>query len=269
MDRATRSQSHAPEGHPPTPCDHKASAGRTEPSTDFVRVGKNAVAGSVALGGCFGSMTALNNAVRATPGVPRAVRVVTGVLPSAGVFPTPWVENGVRDTLGTSATLPRQPTLGHDTVAAASLFLFNVGFSRSGLLPRYGAATPRGMAVTVLQCASASLVAGAATELTAQWMNAQAQDKDAACEGPPPVHFDNTDVATGRLLSQLPAAGLQTGLALSGKQLPSRWSLLPLGLVTGGWSFRRVLMPGSGSAQVSEPRAPSTPWIPDCTIPPA
>ena len=108
MDRATPSPHRAPE------------------KTDWLKAGKNALASAVALGGCFGTMTALNQAVRSRPGMPVAARVVTGLLPSASVFPTPWVEDGVRQTVGTTATLPVRPSLAHDAVASANLFAFNV-----------------------------------------------------------------------------------------------------------------------------------------------
>jgi hypothetical protein len=90
---------------------------------------------------------------------------------------------------------------------------------------------------SVRQCAGASLVAGGASEFSAQWMNAR------ATATPPHPTMHNTDKATGRVLSQLPAATLQTELARSGKPLPRGWSLLPVALVTGGWSFRRLLAP--------------------------
>ncbi len=284
MDRATRSTSHPTTGSShaspvscapaaPEPPNAGANPART---TDPTRVGKNAVASAVALGGCFGTMTALNNAVRATPGMPLAARLVTGVLPSLGVLPTPWVEDGVRSALDTQATIPRQPTLAQDAVAGVCLFAFNVGMSRSGLLPRYAPPTPAGMAVTVAQCASASLVAGAASELTAQWMNTPAPEPPPATAAsdsiPPPAapaKFDNAHKAAGRVLSQVPAAALQTGLALAGKPLPPKLSLLPLGVVTGGWSLRRVLMPGPAANGASAPREPSTPWFPVSGFPPA
>lgn len=251
MDRATRSPHRADTAYPPSLASHNASNGRPQApdspppqerhKTDLVKVGKNAVASAIALGGCFGTMSALNNAVRATPGMPIPVRIVTGLLPSASVFPTPWVEDGVRQTMGTTATLPVRPSLAHDAVASASLFLVNVVCARSASIPKWRPATPAGMAAGVLQCTAASLIAGGASELTAQRMNAGEPPRRQVAKAPP--QMDITDKATGRVLSQVPAAALQTGIALSGKPLPSRWSLLPLGAVTGGWAFRRELAP--------------------------
>ncbi len=263
MDRATRSTHRAPTGSPfpltapltppdpaPRPLARPAppAGAHADTRTNTARVAKNAAASAVALGSCFGTMTALNNAVRATPGMPLYARLVTGLLPTAGVLPTPWVEDAARQAMGTTATLPVQPSLAHDAVAGISLFAFNVACIRSPWIPKFRPATPAGMAATVVQCTCASLLAGGASELTAQWMNAhEARDGQ---PHPAPAHFDNPHKAAGRLFSQLPAAGVQTGIALSGKPLPSRWSLLPLGAVTGGWSFRRELIPAPG------------PWVP-------
>ena len=257
MDRANRSThlaSHnASDGGPQAPDSHTP---QERNKTDFVKVGKNAVASAIALGGCFGTMTALNQAVRATPSMPLPVRVVTGMLPTAGVFPTPWVEEGVRHTVGTTATLPVRPSLAHDAVASAGLFLFNFACARSTQIPKFQPATPAGMAATVLQCTVASWIAGGASELTAQWMNAGEPPSKRTVQALP--YRPNTDKATGRLLSQLPAAALQTGIALSGKPLPSRASLLPLGVVTGGWAFRRELMPPLGLTFPTPPQG----WSP-------
>jgi hypothetical protein len=242
MDRATRSPhlaSHdASNGRPEAP-DSTAPPARNK--TDLVKVGKNAIASAVALGGCFGTMTALNHAVRATPAMPTPVRIVAGLLPSVSVFATPWVEDGVRQTVATSATLPVRPSLAHDAVASVSLFAFNVACARSAYVPKFPPATPAGMAAGVLQCTMASLIAGGASEITAQWMNASERPRKQAAETPPPM--DNTDKAMGRVISQVPAAALQTGIALSGKPLPPQRALLPLGVVTGGWAFRRQLAP--------------------------
>jgi hypothetical protein len=233
MDRATRSPHRANTAYPQSP--------EAPKKTDLVKVGKNALASAVALGGCFGTMTALNNAVRATPAMPTPVRIVTGLLPTASVFATPWVEDNVRQTVGTTATLPVRPSLAHDAVASVSLFAFNVACARSAHVRKFPAATPAGMAAGVLQCTVASLIAGGASEITAQWMNAGGRLRQQAAPKPPPM--DNTDKATGRVLSQVPAAALQTGIALSGKPLPPRRALLPLATVTGGWAFRRQLAP--------------------------
>ena len=239
MDRATSSPHWASNAQPQSPASHNASncPPQARNTTDLVKVGKNAIASALTLGGCFGTMTALNNAVRSLPGMPMAARIVTGLLPSASVFATPWVEDGARQTLGTTATLPARASLAHDAVASVGLFLFNVACGRSAWVPKFAAATPAGVAASVLQCAGASLVAGGASEFSAQWMNAR------ATVTPPHPTMHNTDKATGRVLSQLPAATLQTELARSGKPLPRGWSLLPVALVTGGWSFRRLLAP--------------------------
>jgi hypothetical protein len=233
MDRATRSPHRADTAYPQSP--------QAPKKTDLVKVGKNALASAVALGGCFGTMTALNHAVRATPAMPTPVRIVAGLLPSVSVFATPWVEDGVRNAVGTTATLPVRPSLAHDAVASVSLFAFNVACARSAFVPKFRPATPAGVAAGVLQCTAASLIAGGASEITAQWMNER--DRPHPQAAPTPPQMTNSDKATGRILSQVPAATLQTGVALSGKPVPTRWSLLPLGLVTGGWAFRRQLTP--------------------------
>ncbi len=230
---------------------------------DVGRVGKNAVASAITLGSCYGTMVAINNAVRATPGVPVPLKVFSGLLPTAGVFPTPWVEEGLRQALDTSATFPVKPTLAHDAVAGVSLFLFNASCLRSASIPKYRPATPAGMAASFIQCTAASLLAGGASEMTAQWMNLR--DAKSGHEGASPEHIDNSRKACGRLLSQVPAAALQTGVAVAGKPLPPSLSLLPLGVVTGGWSLRRVLIPAESSPS-SEPPA----WaIAVSDIPPA
>lgn len=240
---------------------------------DFGRVGKNAVASAITLGSCYGTMVAINNAVRATPGMPVPLKVLSGLLPTAGVFPTPWVEEGLRQALDTSATFPVRPTLAHDAVAGVSLFLFNATCVRSAWVPKYPPATPAGMAASFIQCTAASLLAGGASEMTAQWMNLR--DLKSGDEGIFPEHIDNTRKACGRILSQVPAAALQTGVALAGKPLPPSLSLLPLGVVTGGWSLRRVLIPQEPAMPSKTPPSPATTsdlpaWaIPACDIPPA
>lgn len=259
-------------GHPPEP---------PGGGIDFGKVGKNAVVSAISIGGCFGTMVALNAAVRATPGMPTPVKVFTGLLPTASFFPTPWVEDGLREALNTSATFPVKPTLAHDAVASVCLFLFNAACIRSARVPKFPAASRAGMGAAVLQAAAASVLAGGASELTAQQMNLrEAQSGDASS---PPAHIDNGRKATGRVLSLVPAAALQTGLAVRGKPLPPSMSLLPPGVVTGGWSFRRVLIPPEAPAPVPAPapariepqpvRHASTelPWwgIPVTDIPPA
>lgn len=250
MERATRSTDRTPHTTAPPPSAPIAKG------ADIERVGKNAAASAVALGSCFGTMTALNNAVRATPGMPRSVKIFTGCLPSLGVYPTPWVEDGVRNALGTTATFPVKPSLAHDGVAAASLFLFNLACSRSPSIPKFPAATRAGMAATVVQATLASVFAGGASELTAQWMNQRDQPEGAQAGTPP--HLDDHRKATGRLLSQVPAVALQTALAVRSTPLPASLSLLPLATVTGGWSLRRVLIPPApttNALQTNEPKS--------------
>lgn len=211
--------------------------------TDYEKVAKNAAASAAAIGGCFGTMSALNNAVRAVPGMPVQVKVLTGLLPSVSVFPTPWVEDGMRSALGTTATHPVNPSLAHDAVAGATLFLFNAACAR---IPRPAAATPAGMAAAVLQVTAASVLAGGASELTAQWMNDRdRQDGDTRAA---PELFDNWRKGSGRLLSQGAAAGVQTALAFRQTPLPPALSLLPMTAVTWGWSLRRVLAPPEPTA---------------------
>lgn len=244
-----------------------------DPGVDPARVLKNAAASAVALGSCFGTMTALNNAVRAQPGMSPAIKILTGLLPSASVFPTPWVEDGMRRALGTTATYPVAPTLAHDAVAGAALFLFNTACARSRSVPKFSAHSRAGAAATVLQTTVATLFAGAASEATAQWMNHHERGRPDAPSEPPPL--DNTSKAIGRTLSQVPAASLQTGLAFMTEALPKTWSLLPMGVVTGGWCLRRVAAVCVQSAYppqttAASPRAPGPPEpIILLTIPPA
>lgn len=216
-------------------------APRPASGTDYEKVAKNAAASAVALGSCFGTMSALNNAVRAIPGMPVPVKVLTGLLPSASVFPTPWIEDGVRAALDTTATLPTRPSLAHDAVAGATLFGFNAACARSVRIPRFPAATPAGMAATVVQATVASVLSGAASEASAQWMNDQ--DRRSGDPHPAPALIDNTRKATGRLLSQVAAAACQTALAFSKTPPPPAWSQVPMTTVTSGWIFRRVLAP--------------------------
>ncbi len=216
-------------------------APRPASGTDYEKVAKNAAASAVALGSCFGTMSALNNAVRAVPGMPVPVKVLTGLLPSASVFPTPWVEDGVRAALDTTATLPTRPSLAHDAVAAATLFGFNAACARSTRIPRFPAATPAGMAATVLQATAASVLSGAASEASAQWMNERDRQDGVTHAAPEPM--DNWRKGSGRLLSQVAAAGGQTALAFRETPLPPARSLLPMTAVTWGWSLRRVLAP--------------------------
>ncbi len=224
--------------------------------TDPEKVAKNAAASAVAIGSCFGTMSALNNAVRAVPGMPVPVKVLTGLLPSASVFPTPWVEDGVRSALGTTATLPVQPSLAHDAVAGGTLFLFNAACARSARIPKFPAATPAGMAANVLQVTVGSVLAGGASELTAQWMNERSRRDGDAGAGPAP--FDNWRKGGGRVLSQGAAASAQTALAFKKTPLPPALSLFPMGAVTGGWCFRRVLTP----PEPPPARAPGNPAPP-------
>jgi hypothetical protein len=101
------------------------------------------------------------------------------------------------------------------------------------------------------------------------------QDRRSGDAHPPPAPIDNPRKATGRLLSQVPAASLQTGLALAGKPLPPSLSLLPMSVVTSGWCLRRVLIPpeatggGQPPGSTAAPPAESTPWFPESPIPPA
>lgn len=238
--------------------------------TELERVTKNAAASAVALGSCFGTMTALNNAVRAVHGVSVRVKAFTGLLPSASVFATPWVEDGMRAALGTQATYPVQPSLAHDAVAGTTLFLFNRACARSARIPRFPPASRAGMAATVVQATVASVFAGGASEITAQWMNAHIPAGEGAPSAPPPL--DNTRKATGRLLSQAPAATLQTAMAFASKDLLPKGSLVPLGVVTGGWCFRRVLIPPQatpGTEPLGARAADSQPLFPVSSIPPA
>lgn len=257
-----------PHAHEPGPAQNPAATrertlphGSNEPpgaAYDIERVAKNAVSSAVALGSCFGTMSALNNAVRATPGMPTALKVLTGLLPSAGVFPTPWLDDRMRAALGTTATYPLKPSLAHDAVAGATLFLFNAACARSRFIPKPPANSWAGAAATMLQVTAASLLAGSATELSSQWMNHRDRQADTPPE--PPPHIDNPHKATGRVKSQAAAAALQTGLALTGKTLPPGLSLLPMTLVTGGWCFRRVLIPPEtstpGGSQPPETESP-------------
>lgn len=253
-----------PHAHEPGPAQDPVATrerilphGSSEPpgaAYDFDRVVKNAACSAVAIGGCFGTMSALNNAVRATPGMPTPLKVLTGLLPSAGVYPTPWVEERMRAALGTTATYPLKPSLAHDAVAGVTLFLFNAACARSKFIPKPPANSRAGAAATVLQVMAGSLLAGSASELSAQWMNQR--ERQAGTPPEPPPHIDDLRKGTGRVYSQTAAAALQTVLALPGKTLPPQLSLLPMTLVTGGWCFRRVLIPPEPSTPAgSQPPA--------------
>lgn len=240
---------------------------------DPEKVVKNAGAGAVGVGVVYGVAVAANNAARATPGLPKVVKVAAALLPSASVYLTPWVEDGTRHALGTTQTFPIQPSLAHDAVASGGLFLFNLGWTRSAMIPRFPAATPAGMASTVVQCILASMFAGGASELSAQRMNQG--DHAAGHPAQPPVHIENTRKGLGRLYSQIPAAGVHMYLALRGKPLPANLALLPSAFVSGGWTFRRELIPSPAPTRTDPtpalahaPGGPKAPPEP-VTIPPA
>ena len=218
---------------------------------DAGRAASAACVSAVAIGGLYGGMSAINSAVRATPGLPKAVKVAAALLPSLSVYATPWVEDRVRLALGTAPTYPLRPSLAHDAVASAGLFLFNAWCSRSARVPKFPPATPAAMATAVVQCTLASAIAGGASELSAQWMNAR--DRAAGVTTGAPVFSDNHRKGMGRLYSQLPAAALHVHMARRGKPLPAHLAQLPGAVVSGGWACRRVLMP---------PASPSTPVAP-------
>lgn len=241
---------------------------------DIEKVAKNAVASAAAIGSCFGTTSSLNNALRARLGTSVPTKVLAGLGPSISVFPTPWVEDGMRNALGTTATHPVKPSLAHDAVAAASLFAFNLAYSRSAWTPKFAANTPAGFIATVCQTTAASLVAGGASEITAQWMNEEERQKGHSMEHP--AHIDNIRKATGRLYSQGAAATLQTWLAFPGNKLSPPMARAPLASVTGGWTFRRALIPPEPSAGSADPppwvtarAADPVPGFPPHDIPPA
>jgi len=240
---------------------------------DPEKVGKNACAGAVGVGVVYGIAAAANNAVRTASGLPKAAKVAAALLPSASVYLTPWVEDGMRHALGTTQTYPNRPSLAHDAVASGGLFLFNLGWTCSAMIPRFPATTPAGMASMVIQCTLASTFAGGASELSAQWMNRR--DHEAGEPLRMPADIDNTRKGTGRLYSQAPAACVHVCLALRGKPLPAHLALLPSAFVSGGWTFRRELIPPAAPVHTEpvlapahapvDPKAPPEP----VTIPPA
>lgn len=205
---------------------------------DTVAVLKNAGVCGVAIGSTYGTMAALNGFLRADPRVPRRVKVLAGLLPAVGVAVSPWVEDALRAGSGTAATYPVIPSLEHDAVASAALLACHHLGKRIPALNR-PAGTPAGAVLSVTRAALASVVAGAASELSGQ-----ASHREAAAVGvePPPADtLDPCRKSVGRALTQLPAAALFAVTAARGQPVAPD---LAARVVTGGWAFRRVLTPG-------------------------
>jgi hypothetical protein len=184
-------------------------------------------------------MAAANSYLRAHPGVPRAVKVVASLLPAAGVAASPYVEEGIRRTLGATPTYPVLDSLEHDAVASAGLLATHHVTKRIAAL-NPPAATPLGVVAGVMRAAVASVVAGGLSEASGQASQQQAQRL--GVEPPPPKTVESHNKSIGRTLSLLPSAALFAVTAGRGMHLPPD---VAARVITGGWAFRRVLTPAS------------------------
>ncbi len=206
---------------------------------DFTRIRQAGLVAGLAQGGPLGLSFALAGWARAR-GRPH-LKVLGGFAPVVAAFLTAPSEQALRGWLGAQATLPRQPSLAHDAIPGAVLFLATLAWQRLPGPPRPAAHSPAGLAATVLVSMTGSLAGGLLSEASAQ-RSAQPSDPGAgAADGPrivPALHK-----GMGRALSLLPLVVWLQGpacLASAGRPLPRWTGLASTGVACVGWTFRRV-----------------------------
>lgn len=247
---------HASDGGPPSP---------ERPSYDLDKVARNALSAGTAFGLTFGTATAIKHALRNTAGMPLPVKVAAGLLPMVSLLVSPQVEDSMRELLGTQASYPPEPSLAHDALSPLALTLMNAGYIATGFL-KLPPTTLAGAAATVFKTALASVPAGGVSEADAQRRQAQARR-----EGRDPVPHEQVDPVRkgiGRAHSQWGAAAVNIYGVVRDPSLAARRPMVPVISVTGGWTFRRVLMPPANAIGAPS-AAPVMPRDGDPCIPPA
>lgn len=229
---------------------------------DYERIGRNALATGGAFTVTYAAATALKNAARACTALPMPLKALACALPAASVFASPYVEDRIRDDLGTRATHPSSPSLGHYAVSSGALFTSGIAMQRAlASLPKPSPLSVAGAACTIVQAGLASVCAGGATELDAQ-LDRQAE---ARAGGPPApsVPLDPAIKGAGRSRSLVLPALVEAGRLVTGR--PPLSAPTSLALITASWSLRGALMP----EQPCRPGLGAVPPIPPTDIPPA
>ena len=206
------------------------------PRTDFTRIRQAGLVAGLAQGGPLGLSFALAGLARAR-GQPH-LKVLGGFAPVLAAFLTAPSEQALRGWLGAQATLHRQPSLAHDAIPGAVLFLASLAWQRLPGPPRPPAHSPAGLAATVLVSMVGSLAGGLLSEASAQHAGPET--------GPPDSHqvVPALHKGIGRALTLLPREVWLQGpacLATAGRPLPRWTGLASTGVACVGWTFRRVL----------------------------
>lgn len=207
-------------------------------SLDTRRIGQNALISALAQGGCFGLAFSLNNYLRinARP----LIKQLSGFFsPIVGGFSTSVAEGVVRDKVGMQPTaLPSgQSTWWHDAIPSFVLLTINKAYAKSRCLPKFGPATPAGMATTALLSIVGTGLAGALGEATAQGAGGQqAQPR------PDTKAIVERGVTRAATLVPMGAVNLYAARHLiANGQMPPNLGLKPLGVGVAGWAGRNKL----------------------------
>lgn len=211
----------------------------SEGALDAERIGKGALATALGQGSCFGSAFALVNfLITKGKAYPFANGVMVAVLPPLTGYITAWAQRETGKALDYRPTQMPQDSLPYYCIPSASLYMVNISYARSKLLPKPTPGTPGAAGVTLMLSMLGTGLSGAISEVTAQWAGGK--------PGPLPDDAEVHRKGLGRAASLLPAGAAYARSAAYLKQqgkIPDDFKKIPFYLALAGFPWATYLAP--------------------------
>lgn len=205
------------------------------------RIVSNAVLSGLSTGLSFGLLASVNNIARIHPNP--TVKFAGAPTPMVAGIASAYVSRGIQNVFDIVSSLSSTASIACDAITPAFVMGANYGYALSNL-PKFPAASPGGIAATVLVTATGAAVGGGMAELAAQaWsrrLSRSMRDKQSSPS--------TLQVGIGRAITQLPAAMLNKSIAQT--IVKSATSAVPRPLLLAGpaataipYMFRQLVTP--------------------------
>jgi len=223
------------------------------------RVASNSMLTGVSTALSFGLLASVNNIARQHPNP--MVKMAGAHAPVIAGVASAYIAHGIQNAFDIISSASSKASIVYDAISPAFIMGTNYAYALSKL-PKFPAATPAGVAATMLVTATGAAIGGAMTELAAQtWPGAQKPAKPGATQPP-----STRQSAIGRGITQLPAVQLNKKIAkiaakASAAAIPKPLLLAAPAATAVPFMFRRLVTPaGTKPATVvakAEPPAKS------------